>query len=312
MTNPAHVAALCVAASLSIPAAQAQAQDWTATATVGLGFGEVSDTDTSFTSYTIDASGRVRFDSGFSMGLDLGYTGLESDDISGSASITSFAVAPRYRFANRPYTVGGYVEYASLDDTGLSGSLDATSYGLTGGYVGTNWRTEVFWGLTDTDPEIGPDTDIQDYGISLGVLSSDRLSFAGNLIRTSVEDSGVTVNADLFEIASTYQFGNGFGLFGSVSHMTISSAGDSVDMNTIGIGGSYYLGNTIELPLTVSLELAQSEVNYGGYSGDMSTVRLGLTLPIGGSGGKLPLNSTAGAVQNGRHSAITSSVLSTF
>ncbi|WP_425053182.1 hypothetical protein [Psychromarinibacter sp. S121] len=310
MTYPVHVAALCVAASVSVTAAQAQ--DWTAAATVGLGFGEFSDTDTSVTTYSIDVSGRVKFTNGLSVGLDLGYANLESDDVAGSSSVTSFAVAPRYRFATVPYAVGGYVEYASLDDTGFTTSLDATSVGLTGGYVGTNWRTEVFWGITDTDPEIGADTDIQDYGISVGVLSSDRLSFAGNLVRTSIEDSGVTVNADLFEIASTYQFGNGFGLFGSVSHTTISSLGDSVDVNTVGIGGSYYLGDRIQLPLTVSLELAQSEIDYGGYTGDMSTVRFGLTMPIGGKGGKLPLNSTAGAVQNGRHSAITSTVLSAF
>lgn len=299
------------AIALACPIAGA-AQDWNNTATIGAGWGDISDGGGDVVSYTFDLSGSVAFDSGFRVGYDLGFVSADFDDLGFDASATSVVLAPRYRFSGKPVTIGAYLDHGILDISGLGTDLEATSYGLTAGYETDTWRATAFYGITETDPDLPAGVDVTDAGLQLGFVASDRVTLAGNYVKTMVDVPGGSIDADLVELAATYAVTSNIGLFGGISHATVSGFGFSGDFNTYGIGASYFLGDHVGLPITMSLEAARSELVLLGTSAEMDTIRLGLTVPLGGGGAKLPLNSAAGAIQNGRHSAVTSAILTGF
>lgn len=287
----------------------ATAMEWTNTITVGAGFGTLSGGGGDVTTYSLDFSGAADFGNGLHVNYDLGFIGADFPTLGFNADTLSGMIAPRYQFSEVPVSVGAYVDYGELGISGLGSNLSATSYGATLGYEAETWRATAFLGTTDTDPALPAGTSVTDFGLMIGVEASDRMSFAANAVRSQINSGGTSVDIDIVEVGGTYQVTNNIDLFAGISR---ASAIGILDISTYGLGASYFFGDMVGIPLTASVEVARSELDVIVPLVTMDTVRFGLTMPIGKGGAKLPLNSLAGAIQNGRHSAATQSILSAF
>ncbi|WP_338092622.1 porin [Salipiger mangrovisoli] len=223
--------------------------------------------------------------------------------------IPAYGLAMSYAFDNG-ISAGLYAERFTADSDLLLGTdVDFDSYGLSAGYARDTYKVQAFYGATTTDPEID-DIEIRDFGLMAAIAPTEQLTLSARYVRSTLEVYGESGDWETIELAGTYQINDPWAVFGGAS---FGSADDlTLDIDTYGFGVSYNLGAVTSVPATLSLELARTDAELLGEDLTADTVRLGVTFPLGNSGAKLPLNSVAGSVQNGRHSALSSSVLAAF
>ena len=287
------------------------AQTFQGAATLGYGHSSVSDGGGDVSAPTLDAFGVVDFDNGLFLGLDGKFANIDPDAISGDLSLFDLGSTLTYQFTSGA-TVGAYLDYADTDlNTGLGFDLsgDATSYGIAGGYVAEGFGFEAWVGETETSPDLDG-VDWTDYGALFRYRASETAQFGAHYVRSELSGSGEKIDLSSFGIGGYYQFAQGWGTYAGISRQSLSDF--DADTTTYGIGVDYDFRQTSEFPAQLSLELARTDLDVGGLSGDMDTVRVGLTFPLGKRTVATPLNSVARAAMAPRHNALTTLVDTAF
>lgn len=289
------------------PAGLAAAQDFSGAATLGYGRLTVADVDQSASILSLDGKFDVKFDSGLSFGADFSGNSLNVEDVSETLTASTIGLEAAYRFANN-ISAGAYVEHSRVDIDDFGFNLSATSYGLSGGYAVNGATFKGFVGTTTYDDADG--VDVVDLGLIAGVQAAPNLFLAGSVLNTNLSDGADDVNLRILGAAAVYGIDDSLTVFAGIADTSLDI--EDANLTTFGLGVSYDLTSVASFAASVSLELARTNLDLGGDSGNLDTVRLGVTIPMGGGNAKVPLNSVAGAVMNPRHSAESSAVLSTF
>ena len=124
------------------------AQNFDGAATLGYAYSSVSNGQPNVNSYSLDGAGRLDFQGGFSLDV---HSSLNHANTSrgGNAGMADMGGELNYRFLAGP-VVGAYLEYADMDSNGLLGrDINATSYGLTGGFENQLFQAKLLFGGTD-------------------------------------------------------------------------------------------------------------------------------------------------------------------
>lgn len=295
-------AAACL---LALPHA-ANAQDWSGGVTLGYGHSSVSGISQDLTQLTLD--GRVKADlgNGLSLGARLDTVNLSVDGVSQSLNGTLLGVDGSYKLGNG-LSFGLYAEQAKLSISGSS--IHGNSYGLTAGYAMNGLTLNGYVGRTESN-FFPSGFNMTTIGLGATYDAAPNLTVGGSLARTRLSNGGSSADLTTIGIAAAYQINNDFTVFGGVSQTSLDIV--SADLTNFGLGVSYNLASALNFPAVASLELARTNAGLGGGSGHLNTVRVGLTIPLGKSTSKVPLNSVADSIFSPSHSVISSAVLTTF
>lgn len=296
---------LAAACLLALPIA-ANAQDISGGVTLGYGHSDVSNISQSLTQLTID--GRIKADlgNGISLGARLDTVKLDADGASQSINGTLFGVDGSYKLGNG-VSLGLYAERAEISTGGLS--VTGNSYGLTAGYATNGLTLDGYVGRTDNS--IFPSgVNMTTIGLGARYEAAPKLTLGGSVARTRLSGGGSSVDLTMFGIAAAYQLNDAFTVFGGASRLSLDVV--NADLTNIGLGVSYDMASALNFPAVASLELERTNLGLGGGDGHLNTVRVGLTIPLGKSASKVPMNSVADSIFSPSHSVISSAVLSTF
>ncbi len=289
---------------LALPGA-ALAQEFSGAATLGYAHTSASNGGGDANTLTLDGVGTLGFQNGFSLNMDGSFSNVDSDSAGGDLNVTDLGLELRYRMYSGA-VVGGYIDYVDFSDNGtLSGDVDATSYGLMGGYAGELLRVEGNIGWTDASATgVGSTSDWMDYGLNVTYTPTQNTKIAGHW---QLSDVNTTVNgSNLYSVGvgANHNFGSGIVGFGGIDYVDFSAA--NVDATSFGAGVGYDLSQVSGIPGMVSLELARTNLDAGGGANvDVDTIRLGFTLATGARGTGAPLNSVADSVMRPRHNALS-------
>lgn len=305
----ANRALIISAAIASVLPSLSCAQEFSGAITLGYSASDLSDTATDVDTMTFDGRFGLEADNGLHFGADISGLKADIDGVSEDVNETLAGIYGGIRFGNG--AAGGlYVETAELDIDGL-GDVSLDSYGLMAGYEAEGARVSGFYGISETDPDLPAGMDIADFGASFSYTGSEGYTIGASAQRTELSADGMPdIDIDFAGIAGSYAVSPGWTLFGGLSDASIDLI--DTDLTTVGFGVSYDLSTVTRANASLSLELARSELEVAGVQGDADTVRLGLSIPLGGRGFTVPMNSVADAVLNPRHNALTSADLSTF
>lgn len=285
------------------------AQQFSGAVTLGYGASDVSDVSEGLDSLTLD--GRATFDAGngLTFGVDVTAGRISLDGVSENIDASAIGVDAAYRLDNG-LSLGAYVERAELDVTGL-GDVAATSYGVEAGYAVGQAAFAAFVGRTTTDPELPGDIDVTDLGVTASYAVSDRLSLGAAVVNTEISGQGDSVDLRFVGVAGTYGLTDRISVFGGLANTSISGA--DADVRTLGLGLSYDMSQVFRFGSAMSVELARTRGSIGGLgSAEIDTIRIGLTIPLGGGDADVPLNSVADSILNPRHNALSQTVLAAF
>ncbi|WP_162497381.1 hypothetical protein [Roseovarius dicentrarchi] len=278
------------------------AQDFSGAATLGYGYSSVSNVRPDVNTYTIDGAGTLDFMNGFSLDVDGSFHHANPDRGSNMGVFDAGGVL-NYNFGPGP-VVGAYLEYASLDSNGLLGrDINATSYGLTGGYEGPLLQAKLFYGGTDASTIIGAKSDWTDYGLNVAYTPTHSTTVAGHWMRSDIDAPAIETDATSYGVGAVHDFGYGFSGFGGISRLNFDAL--NIDATSYGLGIGYDFGQMAQVPAQLSLELARTTVDPVGRNTDIDSIRLGVTIPLGLRNGKAPLNSAANNAMSPRHNAVS-------
>ncbi|MDQ2093812.1 porin [Rhodalgimonas zhirmunskyi] len=302
---------LVVAAGMAIAIpATLQADDWNGVVTLGYSQTDIGGTGADASAGSLDFNGVYNFDTGFSLGFDASLVVADISNGGGDMDLNYLALNGEYKLQNG-VTFGGYIERGEVDDNGLLlGNARLTSYGLTFGYEVENLDAEAYIGASDTSPSLGGGTDINDFGVRVGYQISPQAFMVGSLARSEISNTGVSVDIDMIALGGGYAFNNQWSVYGGVQRISVDAA--SLDETTYGLGVAYSPAAISAMPMTLSLELARTDVDLGGASSDLDTVRLGLTVPLGNTKKNVPANSVVNNIAKGGHNVVTSGFLGAF
>lgn len=304
-TTTGMVAALlCVVAPTLVIA-----QDFSGAVTLGYGSSDVEGISEDLSTLSLNGRAGVDFGNGFRLGIDHGVQSIDIDGVAEDVSIVAMGIYGAYRF-NNGMSLGGYAEKAKLDVDALATDLSATSYGLMGGYSAGAAHLSGFFGKTTTDPDLPAGVDIRDIGLAVKYAAAPNLTLGASAMRSRISDSVTDLDVDFIGLAGAYGVAENWSLFGGLSRASLDLV--DADVTSFGVGVSYDLSSHLRMGSSVSLELARSNASVAGVDGDLDTVRLGLSIPLGGDGFSVPMNSVADSVMAPRHNAITSAVMSAF
>lgn len=291
-------AAALVAATLPTIAAAADGQG---TVTLGYGTGHVSDGGGDLNETTLDFSGGLRLNNNMVVGLDAGWTRF-GGDTDGNPKAANASLDLGYEVGSG-LVLGGYLEYSWLGEDSFDTDTSLTSYGLSAGYQSGGVMVAAFLGQTVVGFDNAGNQTLNDFGLNAGYELSPDTQVTANYIRSWGDFAGKDDHVNYFDLGGNHMLSDDLGLFGGASFVSADKA--DVDINTWGIGGSYYLGNVTQIPATLSLELVRSNVSGDGDSAHLNMARFGFTVPLGTGGARVPLNSVASASQHPRHDALT-------
>jgi hypothetical protein len=291
------------AVAVSLPAMVA-AQSFDGTAMVSYAY---SDPEGSSGIHTPSIDGRFGYDAGngFRFGADIAGIRGSENGVSGNVSVLTGGLYGTYKFSNG-FNLGMYGETASLDATGLTGDLTANSIGVMGGYDIETTKVSAFTGRTKTSPSLSAGVDVRDYGISARFNASEQFTFGGSLVRSTVSGGGDSIDLDFAGVAAAYRIDPSWTAFGGLTDTNLESIGS---VTTFGLGASYDMSNYMREGSNMSVEVARSKLTGTGH---INTLRIGLSVPIGGTASSVPLNSVADSAMSPRHNALTSAILSAF
>ncbi|HEY9040334.1 MAG TPA: hypothetical protein VIN05_15485 [Roseovarius sp.] len=278
------------------------AQDFDGAATLGYGHSSVSNGRPDVNTYTMDGVGTLAFQNGFSLDVDGSFHHANPDSGSNMGVFDAGGVL-NYRLGVGP-VVGVYLEYASLDSNGLLGrDINATSYGLTGGYEDQLFQAKLFYGGTDASAIVGANSDWTDYGLNVAYTPTQSTMVAGHWMRSDIDAPAVETDATSFGVGVDHNFGNGFSGFGGISRLNFDAL--NIDATSYGLGVGYDLSQIARVPAQISLELARTTIDPVGRNTDVDSIRLGVTIPFGMRSGGAPLNSAANNAMSPRHNAVS-------
>jgi hypothetical protein len=280
------------------------AQTFDGSVTVGYGLSDISGLGTV---HTPSIDGRFGYDlgNGLKFGADISGVRGSKNGLTGNISALSAGVFGAYSFANG-VNLGAYSETASVDATGLTGDISVHSYGLLGGYDIETVKVTGFFGKSNTSPNLPAGVDIKDMGISGRVQVSDQVTVGGSLARSTVSGGGASVDLNTIGLAGSFQVDQSWTVFGGLTDASISNV---AGITTFGLGASYDMSGSLRQGSAVSLEVARS--NVGGV-GNINTLRIGLSVPLGATSNAVPLNSVAESAMNPRRNTLATGILSTF
>ncbi len=313
-----HMLAGAMLSMLALPVAAAEVSQ-----AITLSYGNLKSAsfdDLSLRQLAFDYRGAFDFGNGVTAGAAFG---LASDKLKGEdvkLHRNYFKLDGNYGVGEGAF-VGAYVERSGLGlevngvdlmpDLIGKDSLALTSYGLQGGYKAEGYKVSAYFGKSTTNVGLINDVvDFRDFGASVGFRVSDQVELAANIARTEIDFGFDDANVDSVELAASYKVTSQFGMFGGYSHNKISAGGGSIAVPTIGVGVTYSVADTGYFDgTTIGLEYRSSNLDLndlGAGRERMNGARLSITIPLGADkGGKLPLNSVAGKIQNPGHSALT-------
>ena len=165
-------------------------------------------------------------------------------------------------------------------------------------------------GRTTTNPDLPSGVDVNDYGFALKYTAMQNVTLGGNVMRTRLSGGGNHVDLDMIGVAGAYAFNDQWTAFSGLTRTKISDVDAKV--TTFGLGVSYDMTSLVKIGSSASLEYAHTKNDLDGGDGSLNTVRLGVTIPLGHSTGKVPLNSVADSILKPTHSVVSSTVLSAF
>ncbi len=283
------------------------AQDFSGAVTLGYGDSDVSDVDQDITTRTFDGRLDVGFGNGFSFGARFDRIDGSLDGVSGDVTGDLFGLALDYAFGNG-FAVGAYWEDASIGIDGVPGDLSARSYGLSASYETAGMEFGGYYG--DKSSDILAGIDAEDYGLTFRYDAGTQFLVGGNFGRTNLSSGGTSVDLDMIGVAGSYAFSDQWAAFAGISRTSVDLA--DLDITTMGLGVSYDFSAATSFGGIASLELARTDADLGGGDGSIDTVRLGFTIPFGANASKVPLNSVADSILNPSHAVLSSTVLSAF
>jgi len=283
-----YASSLAVLALLSAPSIAAA--EISGAATVGLGRSTVDGASGEINEYSLDFDFNYAGTGNLSFGASGGFRRLDVDG-GGELDSTNLNVEALYGLSNG-FDVGAYYGYSNFDLGGSS--QDFKAYGLLFGYGAGAFEGELALGQVDVD------------GITANEFSlfgrynvSDQTQILGEI--GTVRDDGDGFN--LFGVGVNHSINDQFGVFGAIRRGSAVGGGD-FNTTELSIGMDYRLAALSSFGALLSLELARVNLDTGGGGdADINSVRLGLTMPLGGDGRKaLPLNSGASALDGSMRS----------
>lgn len=290
--------------TISTPALVA-AQDISGGVTLGFGQHDVAGQDLSTAS--LDGRAKFAFSNGLTLGVSAGYLDVGIDGVPVDLTADFVGLDLGYRFSNGA-SVGGYVEQLNASISGLPVDLALKSIGAEVGYTMSGLELGAHLGRSSTSPDIG--VDIDNIGIKAKYTPMANLDIAGAFLRANLSSGGTDVDIDMIGLAATYDVNEQIAIFGGLNRTSVDLI--DADFTTMGLGVGYNLSAMTGMASVVSVELARTEVDIGGGSEDLDTVRLGLTFPLGEKGTEAPLNSVADSIFNPRHGAVNAALNSAF
>ncbi|MBK8440150.1 MAG: porin [Rhodobacter sp.] len=298
-----------VTTSLLVPAATS-AQEFSGGVTLGFSQSDIDAIPFDVDGISFDGRIAVELGSGFTFGARFNQFNMDVDSTPVSVDGQMIGLDLDYAFSANG-SVGAFVENAEVGlDIGVPIGLNvsATTFGIEGHYTSGALDFGGFIAVSEPGGLLPSDIDMRHFGLSLKYAPTEALTIGASAIRTNVDAFGTDIDVDYIGLAGVYSVNERISLFGGVSRTTLDIV--DADVTTVGLGGAYDLSAMAGMPMAVSLELARSDFSAGGVgSTDVDTVRLGLTIPLGGKAAKAPLNSTADAILNPSHSAISQTVL---
>ncbi|WP_319826094.1 porin [Thalassovita sp.] len=296
------------ALAFTLPAV-AFAGDWQGNATLGFASSDIDGAPDNLTATTLDLHGEYDTGVGFVLGVDAAIGKLKMSGTPIDESVNYFALTGMYGLSNG-LSVGAYAERGAVSDSTLIPvDLEMTSFGLVLGYSLGSVDGEIYYGTSDTDPSLPAGIDVNDLGLRAAFSPVQNVEVNAVIARTRISGGGPDVDLDLIGLGGSYAINHALTAFGGVQKASLDIL--SADATTIGLGLAYQTA-ALGIPTTLSLEVARTSIDVGGPSEDVDTVRVGISIPLGKSATSVPLNSVAGAVANGGHSVLTSALLGVF
>jgi predicted porin len=297
--------ALCLL-TISAPCL-AVAQDVSGAVTLGFGDHNVSDIDQGLSTASLDGRINLTFANGMTLGVNAGYLDLGIDGVPVDITATFVGLDVGYKMASG-LSFGVYAEQLTGQISLAPIDLSLKSIGAEVGYETGKLDLGAFVGRTSVSPDIA-DIEADTLGLSAKYAAMPNLTLGGSFQRASISAGGGEADVDLFGLAGAYDINDQFSAFGGISRTTID--GLDADITTMGLGLGYNL-DLGGVASTVSLELARTDLSALGGETDLDTIRLGITLPLGGGGTETPLNSVADSIFNPRHGAVNAALTGAF
>jgi len=308
---------LAVAISSVSPLA-AVAQDFSGALTFGYSHTSLDDAGLDANLNGLSLDGRLAFDMGNGITFGSRFDTFRLDVAGEDLDITGTLMALDVSYAiSDAFSAGVFLEHAEIGadimGTSVSSLVASNTYGIEGTYKTGALEFGGFVATSNPGGALGTslgDVDIRHIGLSAAYTPAGNLTVGGSFINTNLDPAGGTdIDINYLGIAAVYDLNETYTLFGGLSRTWLDESGVDVDLTTIGLGVAYDLSALAGMPLSASLELARTTPDIGGSSIDIDSVRLGVTIPLGGNTAKAPLNSTADAILNPSHSAISQTVL---
>lgn len=295
------------AAALMIPGTLF-AQDYSGGVTLGYGKSDISDTSEDLTTLTIDLGGRIHASDRLFFGGSLGLANIDGDG-GGDLSLNYFSGEIGFK-PHEMFELGLYAEKSEADLGVFIGDASVTSFGAMVGAQYGGVDVSAFLGKSETDPDLPSGVDVTDAGLQIG-----RDFASGAFITARVGQSRVTDGTDdarmtIVGLAGGYRITPAMTVFAGVSRATIEDLDG--DLTTAGIGLSYDLTNMGPAPITLSGEFVRSDLDAGAFSGEMDTIRFGLSIPFGNAAASAPRNSVASSIANPRRNTLSAALIEAF
>ena len=297
--------ALCLL-TVSAPSV-ALAQDVSGAVTLGFGDHSVSDIDQDLSTSSLDGRVNLSFANGMTLGVNAGYLDVGIDGVPFDISATFVGLDVGYKLASG-LSFGAYAEQLTGKIGPLPFDLALKSMGAKIGYATETLEFGASLGRTSVSPDIA-EIEADTLGLTAKYTAMPTLTLGGTFQRASISAGGGEADVDLIGLAGAYDLSEQFSLFGGISRTSIDDLDTDITTMGLGLGYNLDLGGVAS---TVSLELARTDLSAFGGSTDLDTVRIGLTLPLGGAGTEAPLNSVADSIFNPRHGAVNAALTGAF
>lgn len=297
--------ALCLL-TVSAPSL-ALAQDVSGAVTLGFGDHSVSDIDQDLSTSSLDGRVNLSFANGMTLGVNAGYLDVGIDGVPFDISATFVGLDVGYKLASG-LSFGAYAEQLTGKIGPLPFDLALKSMGAKIGYATETLEFGASLGRTSVSPDIA-EIEADTLGLTAKYTAMPTLTLGGTFQRASISAGGGEADVDLIGLAGAYDLSEQFSLFGGISRTSIDDLDTDITTMGLGLGYNLDLGGVAS---TVSLELARTDLSAFGGSTDLDTVRIGLTLPLGGAGTEAPLNSVADSIFNPRHGAVNAALTGAF
>lgn len=314
-------ALVSVLTAVAVPAAS-QAQgglDFSGSMTLGYSrssIGGIPGLSANLSGASLNFASDLRFEGGLSIGLDFGLS-QRAVNIGGLGNIvdldlTSLSLEPSYHFGNGAYA-GLYYRMGDLDLSPaflpITIGVDATAYGLFGGYESGPYWVEAFIGRSNTDPGLPGGIRIRDYGIAGSYDVNPQFEVFGSVMRTDIDVGPVDLSMTALSIGGEYDFGNNLSAYGSIGRLGLSlPLPGSYSATGLTLGAAYQL-TAMGTPMVLSAEVSRTNLSLGPIPVDphINRFSLGLTIPLG-NGSTTPLNSNTRTARGEYRSVIAALV----